>query len=86
MMATFKRVWAAIVIVVGLAPGLAVAGETVPAAQPAPAAGAVEEPPPEALLAFLGGWDAGGEEWLGPEFFDALEAGDQEQDHAQDHD
>lgn len=45
------------------------------------------EPPPEALLEFLGSWEAGDDEWMGPEFFEALEAAEQELDHDQnDHD
>ncbi len=35
--------------------------------------------PPSELLEFLGDWDAGDEDWVGPEFFENLDASDREQ-------
>lgn len=46
-----------------------------------------EEPlPSPELLEFLGDWDAGDGEWMGPEFFQTMEGENQEQGHGQDND
>lgn len=85
-MATSRLCCALIGLVVGLAAAPAAAEQAASASRPVPAGEAAAEPPSEALLEFLGTWDADDDAWMGPEFFQALEAADQEQDHDREHD
>lgn len=84
MMVTFSRWWAAAILAVLLAMGPTAADEAPPAGAPEQFPETAAEPPSEELLEFLGGWDAGDDEWMGPEFFQALEAAELEHDHDQD--
>jgi hypothetical protein len=84
MTVTFSRWWLAAMVAIWLAAGPAAAGEAPMPGATEQAPEAAVEAPSEELLEFLGGWDAGDDEWVGPEFFQALEAAEQEQDHDQD--
>ena len=76
----FKRISGAVMMALWLAMGPVAAGA-------ADAVAAVEDDaealPSAELLDFLGDWDGGDDEWMGPEFFEVLEKADQEHDHDQ---